>query len=337
VAAAYLAVTSVPLAAGGVSGARGLALVLHLGALALIAGAEQARRSGSTAGWATLVSELNLLVLIPALYAELPLLMDGLPGAVVYHDPAVQALDAAWFGYQPAWELAGRLPNRWVSEVLHLAYLLYYPIIYVPPLLLYTARGARTPPRNPVASGSDGWREGSDARGTGSERRRSGADAKKPGRPLGPTNELESELAFDRALLALSLSMLSCYLIFVVFPVQGPRYIGPPEGIPEGPIRALVLTILQGGSSRGAAFPSSHVAVAVTQSLVMLRFHRPAGMVMTVTSLLLAAGAVYGGFHYAIDALTGGVVGVAAWLVSGAVQRARERAEPGFALARRPV
>jgi membrane-associated phospholipid phosphatase len=102
-------------------------------------------------------------------------------------------------------------------------------------------------------------------------------------------------------------------------------------------MRTVVLTILQGGSSRGAAFPSSHVAVAVTQSLVMLRFRRPLGLGVAVTSVLLAFGAVYGGFHYAIDAFAGAAVGVAAWLASGALQRAFQRGEFGFAPARPPV
>jgi membrane-associated phospholipid phosphatase len=127
--------------------------------------------------------------------------------------------------------------------------------------------------------------------------------------------------------------MFSCYLIFVVWPVQGPRYLSPPIGVPTGPVRGLALTILEGGSSRGAAFPSSHVAVAVTQSLVMLRHRRALGAVVSAVTVALALGAVYGGFHYAVDALTGALVGAAAWAASGPLARAPR----GFAPTPDPV
>jgi membrane-associated phospholipid phosphatase len=308
VSATYLALTAVPLAAGGVAGGRALVLLAHVAALVTIVAADLRRGAPGAGAWTRVVSDLHLLALIPALYAELPLLMDGMPGAVVYHDVGVQSLEAVLFGFHPAWELAGRLSFRPLSEVLHLAYLLYYPIIYVPPLILYAVlrRGAHRRAGGLVPGTEDTVLHG-------------------------VSDESEPEFVFARATLALALSMMTCYVAFVVWPVQGPRYLAAPEGVPEGPIRALVLTILQGGSSRGAAFPSSHVAVAVTQSLVMLR-HRPrVGVAMCVVSLLLAAGAVYGGFHYAVDALAGAAVGIAAWLASGPVMSVFRRRTEGFA------
>ena len=280
-------------------------LLVHVSALVVIVAAELVRRSGSSAAWARLVSELHVLVLIPALYAELPLLMEGMPGTVVYNDSTVQSWELAVFGFQPSWELAGQIPVRWLSELAHLAYFLYYAIIFVPPLVLYAAL---TRDRALAAGAAPG-----------------GAHMDR------------SERAYDRALLALALSMLSCYVVFVLWPVQGPRYLAAPEGIPGGPIRALVLSILQNGSSRGAAFPSSHVAVAVTQSLVALRFRRRLGVAISITSALLAFGAVYGGFHYAIDALVGAAVGAAAWWLSGPLMGAFRQRKPGFAPAPEPV
>src|SRR5713101_6012233 len=55
---------------------------------------------------------------------------------------------------------------------------------------------------------------------------------------------------------------VACYLVFLFFPVAGPYYAFPH---PEGPVRQvwsaqLVYGLLVGGSSFGAAFPSSHVA-----------------------------------------------------------------------------
>lgn len=114
---------------------------------------------------------------------------------------------------------------------------------------------------------------------------------------------------------AVLLAFVLCYVVFIVFPVQGPRYLDPrPAAVPMGPFRWLALTILESGSSRGAAFPSSHVAVGVVQALVVgSAFGRGAGLAMGAVALALAGGAVYGGFHYAVDALAGAAVGVAAF------------------------
>lgn len=195
------------------------------------------------------------LLLVPLLYAELPYLM----GDAVYRDAIVQRWEAALFGTQPARTLAGVAPSVALSELLHLGYVMYYPTVYVPPLLAYvTGRTA----------------------------------------------------AFADAILAVMLTYALCFLIFAFFPVEGPRYAwGAPAGVPDGPIRSMTLMILERGSSRGTAFPSSHAAVAVAQAVVALRHQRGLGVAVAVTSVLLMIGAVYGGFHYAVDMLAGAMLG----------------------------
>jgi membrane-associated phospholipid phosphatase len=92
--------------------------------------------------------------------------------------------------------------------------------------------------------------------------------------------------------------------------------------VPGGPVRDLVQRILHAGSSRGTAFPSSHVAVATAQALLALRHQRAVGVVVALLAAGLAAGAVYGGLHYAIDAAVGALVGVAAaWTAVLALRR----------------
>ena len=103
-----------------------------------------------------------------------------------------------------------------------------------------------------------------------------------------------------------------CYIVFVYFPVQGPRYFGPPEGVPAGPVRAFVLTVLETGSSRGAAFPSAHMAISTCQAVLTLRQQPRLGWLVAAITLGLGVGAVYGGFHYAIDMVVGAGVGLAA-------------------------
>ncbi|MEC9355871.1 MAG: phosphatase PAP2 family protein, partial [Gemmatimonadota bacterium] len=116
--------------------------------------------------------------------------------------------------------------------------------------------------------------------------------------------------AFQTTVVTLIATASVCFVFFVYFPVQGPRYFGPPESIPEGPIRALTLSILESGSSRGAAFPSSHMAMTVCQAMAQLRYQPPIGILVTLISVGVGVGAVYGGFHYAIDMLAGAVVGL---------------------------
>ena len=123
----------------------------------------------------------------------------------------------------------------------------------------------------------------------------------------------------------------------MVFPVQGPRYIAPPAGVPDGLFRSLTLALLEGGSSRGAAFPSSHVSVAVAQTLLALRFQRRLGWVLVPVTTLLALGAVYGGFHYAVDVLVGAALGVVSAWLARPLGRALQRAFPGFTPAREEV
>lgn len=118
---------------------------------------------------------------------------------------------------------------------------------------------------------------------------------------------------FGRAVTGLTTMFCATYVVFVLFPVQGPRYLWPaPTAIPDGLFRALTLRVLEGGSSRGTAFPSAHVAVATMQSLFALQWHRPFGVLLSVLTALLTLGAVYGGYHYAVDVLAGALVGLAA-------------------------
>ena len=204
-------------------------------------------------GW---LSSWAALILIPLFYTEIALLNQSFGAG--YHDSLVLSWEGFLFG-SPATELAGKYPYPLLSESLHLAYFSYYPIVYIPPLILFFSRRHE---------------------------------------------------AFQTTVVTLLATASVCFVFFVYFPVQGPRYFGPPESIPGGPIRALTLSILENGSSRGAAFPSSHMAMTVCQAMVQLRYQPPIGILVTLISVGVGVGAVYGGFHYAIDMLAGAVVGL---------------------------
>jgi membrane-associated phospholipid phosphatase len=128
--------------------------------------------------------------------------------------------------------------------------------------------------------------------------------------------------AFVETVLALFLVYAACFLAYAVFPVDGPRYLVGPAAAPDGPVRRFVLVLLDRGSSRGTAFPSSHVAASLVSALCALRLQRRVGMIIAPLALALLLATVYGGFHYAVDALVGVILGSLAWLASVAFWRA---------------
>jgi len=122
--------------------------------------------------------------------------------------------------------------------------------------------------------------------------------------------------ALGETVFTVMLAFVCCYAAFVVFPVQGPWFQWPaPTTIPTGPMRALVERILHAGSARGSAFPSSHVAVSLAQTLVTIRHQRRLGWLVAACTATLALGAVYGGLHYGVDVLVGALLGAAIGVV----------------------
>lgn len=117
--------------------------------------------------------------------------------------------------------------------------------------------------------------------------------------------------ALRTAVFALMLTYAVHYMFYIWFPVLGPRYLFPEPGgaLARGPFYRLTHVVLEAGSSAGAAFPSSHVGIAVAQTIVAWRFVPRWAPIFTFLSLCLAAGTVYGGFHYAIDAIAGAALG----------------------------
>jgi membrane-associated phospholipid phosphatase len=127
---------------------------------------------------------------------------------------------------------------------------------------------------------------------------------------------------FRRTVLTFTLAMTACFVVFWIFPVVGPRYLwSAPPGVPDGMFRRLAVALLQGGSAKGTAFPSSHMAIALSMSLSSLAWSRRAGALLLVLTVLLGLGAVYGGFHYATDMAAGALVGGCSWWVAGRIRR----------------
>jgi membrane-associated phospholipid phosphatase len=113
------------------------------------------------------------------------------------------------------------------------------------------------------------------------------------------------------------LAYLICYVVFILYPVAGPNWVWEH---PTGPVRQvwsarLVYAILEGGSSIGAAFPSSHVAATIAATLALWHQWRSLALVFLVPAMLLVVATVYCQMHYVIDAVTGLMVGIpVGWL-----------------------
>jgi membrane-associated phospholipid phosphatase len=117
---------------------------------------------------------------------------------------------------------------------------------------------------------------------------------------------------FRTDVFVLLLSFFAHYLFFIYFPVQGPRYLFPAPGgeLATGAMYGMAHSVLEAGSSRGAAFPSSHVGVSVAQTLITIRYLPRVAPLIGLLTVGLALGAIYGGFHYATDAAAGVLLGV---------------------------
>ena len=126
---------------------------------------------------------------------------------------------------------------------------------------------------------------------------------------------------FSQTLLALAIVYALCFTIYVLFPVDGPRFLHGPANAPTGPLRSIVVSLLESGSSRGTAFPSSHVAASVVASVCALRFQRPVGIAVAVLTVGICFGAVYGGYHYAIDIVAGLLTGAVALVLAFILER----------------
>ena len=105
-----------------------------------------------------------------------------------------------------------------------------------------------------------------------------------------------------------------CYSVFLLFPVAGPRYLFPPAGnaATAVPVAVFAHRLLEGGSAWGTAFPSSHVAAALVAATCAFRGLRPLGAFLLPAAVLLSLATVYCQFHYAVDALAGAGLALAA-------------------------
>lgn len=201
------------------------------------------------------IREAYPLLWIPALWVELDPLIGWMHEATF--DPQILLLDLAVFGVHLDRVWMPSMPQVWFSELMHLAYYAYLPLIFLPPVV------------------------------------------------MAATGRMD---AFRDMTLRLMATYVGCYLFYLSFPVVGPHEFGQPfEGaLSNGFFYQLGAGAHQSGNVRGAAFPSSHVAGAVTIALLGWRWLSPgvAGL-LTIEAVGVMMSTVYTQNHYGVDSVAG--------------------------------
>lgn len=189
-----------------------------------------------------------------------------------YYDPILIQLEDRWFGGQPSLSWMVSWPDPLLSEVLYAAYFSFYLMIVGVAVSLY----------------------------------------------------VRDHRQFDHYVSVLSFVFYVCYAFYIFFPVVGPRLfveefngyrlpaevmpavVPPvPEAIQGGAFFQIMAVIYRYFETPGAAFPSSHVAVAWCTVCFSFRYLRRIRWVHAVMALLLSISTIYCRYHYVVDVLAG--------------------------------
>jgi len=111
--------------------------------------------------------------------------------------------------------------------------------------------------------------------------------------------------AFNDYMFTACATMYTCYLLFILLPVVGARSFILDDVPGSGPFTALMQLIYRHGEIDGAAFPSSHVALAVVVLYYGWRYARPSVWWLGPLVVSLMVATVYCRYHYAVDVLGG--------------------------------
>jgi membrane-associated phospholipid phosphatase len=188
-----------------------------------------------------------------------------------YLDPFFIRLEQAIFGFQPAVAFMATWPHPVISEFFYLSYFTYYLMIAGVGLALF----------------------------------------------------FRNRAAFRHFVAILSFVLYICFAAFIFLPVAGPpafyldipRFAGQhllphyplefPLQVTRGPFFQLMAFIYRHFESGGAAFPSSHVAVALCTLLFSWRYLPRIRFIHLAAVLALSISTVYCRYHYAVDVIAG--------------------------------
>jgi len=118
--------------------------------------------------------------------------------------------------------------------------------------------------------------------------------------------------SLEKMILSSAVTFYICYLIFIFYPVTGPRfYLEQTYYLPIiGPFfTPLTQSVVNFGGLYGGAMPSSHCAIALVVTWRMGRDIRQLAIPIVLIALLLCTSTVYGRFHYLTDVIAGLIIG----------------------------
>jgi membrane-associated phospholipid phosphatase len=124
-----------------------------------------------------------------------------------------------------------------------------------------------------------------------------------------------------RVLFIISVSFFIMYVWFIFFPVQGPKYFFPElHAIWYSNFRGFFFTKIVKGvfnntNLGGAAFPSSHVAMALIAFILNWKYNRYLTPVYLPLTILLFVSTVYLYAHYFVDIPAGILTGIGLYLL----------------------
>ncbi len=125
--------------------------------------------------------------------------------------------------------------------------------------------------------------------------------------------------AFRRLTDALSVGYLICYATYLLFPTRSPaNSLGVQQfgNGSRGLFQSLVRLIQNHAGVHGNAFPSAHIMLAFVVLVFTYRFLPRLAPWLLFPILLMCVGAVYDGYHYASDVITGALPGIVLGLMS---------------------
>jgi membrane-associated phospholipid phosphatase len=138
--------------------------------------------------------------------------------------------------------------------------------------------------------------------------------------------------SLERGALAVSVTFYACYIIFLLYPVLGPRHYL--ENIYYLPIIGPFFTplahkIVADGGLFGGAMPSSHCAVALVFVWFIFKESKALRLPVALMLTMLCISTVYGRYHYVSDVVAGLLIGFISILLTTYWQngflRAKER------------
>ncbi|MBN8248246.1 MAG: phosphatase PAP2 family protein [Verrucomicrobia bacterium] len=243
----------------------------HVAAMAAIHGLIQHVARGDARRVWRLLREFYPVLLYTAFFRETELVNRALGWPRL--DPLFLRWEDRLFGCQPSVVLMETLPHPWLSEVFYAAYFSYY--------LMVAGLGLFLLLRNPSA--------------------------------------------FRQFVTVVSFVFYACYAAYMVTPVIGPRLLfrdtperawylaaypdrpmpGYPEAVTHGPFFQVMAFLYRNFEALSAAFPSSHVAVAVTTAWFSWKYLPPLRWPHAVLAGVLCVSTVYCRYHYAVDVPAG--------------------------------